>query len=161
MHDHEAFVGNLVGLPCWAVSGGGCTGSIFRLFLGERIPRERPVRNEKLDELARFYHPEYDIMPYCAWRLDGTNGPITGWLDPNNEAGAMVTGLEQLVGSTIERVRIHPPSWDLEIGFSGGRTLKIFCDATTVTDSAENWSIGHAGGPYLVATGGTLLMKSR
>ena len=125
---------------CWCVVAGGCTGSAFKLCLGEKIPREKPIPNENLDEQARLNDSEYSLMAYCAWRLDGPDGPITSWLEPNEPEGSMVMGLDRLVGDCVDRVEVFLPAGDLEVRFTRGKTLKIFCDKIATTGHL-NWFV--------------------
>ena len=147
---------SIIRKPCWYVAAGGCTGSVFKLYLGDKIPREKPVENDRLGEQARLYEPEYDIMVYCAWRLDGPDGPITSWLEPNEIDGSMVNGLNKLTGESVERIQIFLPVGDMEVEFSGGKTMKIFCDATAATDRTSNWFVHGPNGFSVDAKSGSV-----
>ena len=139
MNNHNFdFINNLT---CWYVTCGGSPGSVFRICLGAMIPRAKPLSNPKLSDQFRSNAPEYSIMAYCAWRLDSPAGVITGWLDPNEEDGPLVKGLDSLVGEKITRVELISPGWDLMLNFTGDKALRIFCDATNFTFRSTNWLI--------------------
>jgi hypothetical protein len=146
----------LVHKPCWYTAAGESTGSQFDLFLGGKVRRERPLQNIRLSEEARQYSSEYSLIVSCAWRLDGPDGPITGWREPNEHDGPMVNGLAQLVGESIRSIRVDGPAWDLEIDFTGDKTLRIFCDFTKEAEGeSTNWFVlGPAGFQLSVEQGG-------
>jgi hypothetical protein len=131
----------LLNKTCWCTVAGEGVGSIFQLYLGGKIPRQKPKTNKMLRDDARWNDAEYSLMVWCAWRLDGSQKPITGWLEPNDNAGPLVSGLVQLEGETVVDVRVHSPAWDLALEFSGQKTLQVFCDATRGTQRTENWSL--------------------
>jgi hypothetical protein len=137
----EHLKNTLLRKTCWYTLAGEGSGSIFQLYLGAKIPRQVPKRNEMLRDEARWNDAEYSLMVWCAWRLDGANEPMTSWLEPNDNSGPMVLGLAQLEGESVVDVRLCPPAWDLEIEFSGQKTLRVFCDAIKGNERTENWSV--------------------
>lgn len=141
----------MLGLPCWYVAAGGCTGSVFQLYLGKKIPRNKPVANDMLADEARVNKGEYGFMATCPWRLDAPDGPITGWLEPCENDGPMVSGLNNMVGQNVRHVRILEPSWDIEFGFTGDLTLKVFCDATKAVDRSWNWYLFGPNGLWVAS----------
>src|SRR5207248_2615731 len=127
----------LHGLECWEVSCGGAAGSTFQLALGEKVRLPVPVKKTKhFDKLPQFIG-QFCILVWCAWRLDGADGPLTSWDDTNFEAG-----LNTLVGSRIESTEIVPPAWDMNINFSNSLCLRAFCDHVPGEPSFDgNWYI--------------------
>lgn len=141
----------MLGLPCWYVAAGGCTGSTFQLYLGKKIPRIKPVANDMLPDDPRVNFGEYGLMVHCPWRLDAIAGPITGWLDPCDNDGPMVSGLNSMVGQNVRQIKILEPAWDIELAFTGDLTLKVFCDATEASDKSSNWYLFGPHGLWLAS----------
>jgi hypothetical protein len=131
----------LLNNTCWCSIAGAGAGSVFQLYFGAKIPRQKPKPNTLLRDDARWNDAEFSLMVWSAWRLDGPLRPITGWLEPNDNSGPMVKGLAQLEGETVMNVRVLPPAWDLILEFSGQKTLRVFCDATGDNPRSENWSL--------------------
>lgn len=124
------------GLPCWHVSAGKGTGAAFGLALGERIPRPEPLRNPKQPVVFQRNAGEFELMVWCAWRLDGPKGPIVSSDASEVEVGRVLG--RRLRGRTIERVRITLPlAWDLEVTFDRGLVLRVFCDQLPPTPSTD------------------------
>lgn len=136
--------GFLIGKICWYVLAGGCTGSVFDLYLGQQYPRV-PIDNDALPVHVREHEPEFSLLVRCAWRLDGQIGPITGWCEPNGNDDPLVLGLLTLVDSTITNVSVVPTGLDLILTFSNGSILRIFCDLTrnVAPPHVTNWSLFH------------------
>lgn len=123
--DLFAEVKRLVGKVCWYVSTGGAASTTFELAMGERIPREFAVPNVAHSGEFRKFDGEFGLFVWCAWRLDGTDGPLTSWDDVDENASRL---LDTLAGQKITNVKVEPPSWDLTIAFDRGYKLKVFCD---------------------------------
>ncbi len=136
----------LSGSHCWYTLAGEGTGSVFQLYLGAKIRRDRPVDNDMLSAEAIWNDPEFHLMVWCAWRLDGPSEPITGWLEPNDNDGPMVRGLAELEGESVVSVRVRAPAWDLELEFTGQKTLNVFCDLTEHSGRGENWHVSGRNG---------------
>jgi hypothetical protein len=133
----------LCGLECWRVSCGGAAGSTFQLALGEKVPLPTPaIPPEKTKYFADGF-PDFEgeacILVWCAWRLDGPNGPITSWDDAQHGVEA---GLQKLIGQKIESIDLLPPAWDANLTFSNGFRLRIFCDHVPGDPSFDgNWDL--------------------
>lgn len=137
--DLLAEVERLVGKVCWYVSTGGAASTTFQLAIGSRIPREFWMPNTAHSDEFQKFRGEFDLFVWCAWRLDGADGPLTSW-DDVDEIAAQT--LELLVGQKIASVNVKPPSWDLTIAFDRGHKLKVFCDHVIGDPSFDgNWDL--------------------
>jgi hypothetical protein len=129
----------LVGLECWYVSTGGAAKSTFELALGEKVLRPHPLRNTAHSEAFRQFEGSVSILVWCAWRLDGSHGPLTSWDDTEQ---SIKERLRSLVGARIEHVDIVPNSWDISIRFSNQSCLRVFCDHVPGDPSFDgNWDL--------------------
>lgn len=135
----QELMSRLQGKVCWYTLAGKGTGSIVQLYLGDKVPRRTPIRNDKLPASAREFDPEYSLLVYCAWRLDGATQPITSWREPEDNDGPMVRGLAELHGETIQAVEVLEPAWDLFLRFTGGKTFRVFCDRAVFEKDDINW----------------------
>ena len=143
---------NLIGQPCWSVLAGLSTGSNVSMQFGDRIPRDRPIKNSALTEEERNYDGKYGILVMStAWRLEKGSEVITGWTDSNELNGPMVQGLDQIIGSHVEEVLITEPGLDMELVFSNSIRLKIFCNQ--FGDGDDNYAYFAPGITYVVAKG--------
>lgn len=157
--DPSALVNKLLGLPCWYVSCGGCTLPTFQLALGKKVPRPRPIKNPKHSEEYRHFDGEANLLVWCAWRLDGPDSPLTSWDDTDANVEAM---LGKLVGATVESVAVAPPAWDLTLHFTGGLTLRVFCDHVPGNPSFNgNWELWSASAGLCVGPGTRVTVEPR
>jgi hypothetical protein len=130
---------SLRGLECWYVSTGGAAGSTFQLALGDKVRRTSPLKNRAHSSEFREFEGTVSLLVWCAWRLDGSDSPVTSWDDVDHN---VETGLRRLIGSRIESFDVMPPAWDLSIAFSNGLTLRVFCDHVPGDPSFEgNWDM--------------------
>lgn len=130
---------SLKGLECWYVSCGGAAGSTFQLSLGGKVRRPVPLKNPAHSEEFRQFEGEAGLYVWCAWRLDGSDGPLTSWDDTEESIEA---GLAQLIGSRIDSVEVVPPAWDMNLKFSNSLWLHVFCDHVPGDPSFEgNWDL--------------------
>jgi len=83
--------------------------------------------NPKQPAVYQRNEGEYELMVWCAWRLDGPKGPVV-----SSDAADVVVDRKltrALRGRTIERARVTVPlAWDLEVTFDRGLVLRVFCD---------------------------------
>lgn len=143
----------LIGLPCWYVSAGGCTLPSFQLALGARVPRDRPLANRAQAEEFRTHQPEAGLLVWCSWRLDEPGQETTS---SDSQPEPLLAGLGRLVGRSVERVALTGPARDLTLGFTGGATLRVFCDRVASDGSGggqENWSLHRADGVLFAGPG--------
>jgi hypothetical protein len=126
-------------LECWKVSCGGAAGSTFQLALGEKVRLPIPSKKAKYTDRFPEFEGEASILVWCAWRLDGLNGPLTSWDDT---AQAVEEGLKKLVGEKIESIDLIPPAWDATITLSNSFCLRVFCDHVPGDPSFDgNWDL--------------------
>ncbi|MDM8549321.1 hypothetical protein QUF72_04550 [Desulfobacterales bacterium HSG2] len=131
---------NLAGKRCWGVAAGEGTGSVVALDCGDKIPRDRPLRNVHLAEDQRRYKAELSLFIWCSWRLDSDTEVICGATDPNDNDGPMINGLMNLPDRRVESVDALLPGLDLTLRFDGPFCLRVFCDETNIEDDYENYS---------------------
>lgn len=126
------------GQPCWYVSIGGATSPSFVLVLGERVPRARPLVNERHPEEYRRCCGSVELLVWCSWRLQ-SNVEVMATSEQEQLLGDT---MRSLVGTHVVAVRCTPPAWDLVVDFSDGRSLEIFCDHVEPgSPIAENWEL--------------------
>ncbi len=151
----------LVRKTCWFTAPGDGFDDFVQLFLGAKLPRTSARDNPLLSEEAKWHDPEYGLMLLCAWRLDDSQRVLTAWNDPSDSHGPMVRGLAQLHGETVEGIQVTAPAWDLDLKFSGRKTLRVFCDQTANAGGVRNWLVhGHAG-LYLAVKQGCIWTDQR
>jgi hypothetical protein len=73
----------------------------------------------------------------------------------------MLAGLRRLVGSTITSVNVKKPAWDLDLTFSNGLVLRVFCDSVDLVDMDDNYSVFLPEGIFTVGARGKLLSEQR
>lgn len=157
--DPSAFVNKMLGLPCWYVSTGGAAGSTFELALGNKVPRPRRLKNPAHSEEFRLFDGEANLLIWCAWRLDGSEGPLTSWDDTDANIKAM---LAKLVGAAVESVAVTPMAWDLTLRFTADLTLRVFCDHVPGDPSFDgNWELWLADRGLCVGPGTRWTLESR
>jgi hypothetical protein len=108
----------------------------IRLDFGGSIKRKCSEK-EKAETGNEFqYEGEYDILVWCAWRLEDAENGISS-SDCSDEQREENT--KQLVGQTVIAIELLPPAWDAIITFSSGQILRIFCTYTQDSDIETNW----------------------
>lgn len=68
----------------------------------------------------------------------------------------MDKGLALIKGRTLEKVSLRNRALDLELAFSGGLRLSIFCDLCDLTDGYDNYVITWDEQHYTVRAGSVL-----
>ena len=137
----------LINRNCWLVNSGR-VGSVFELAFEPRIRRSVPLQAADYSEDFRFFEGESNLLVWCTWRLDGSQGPLTG---SDNYEPAL--HLSRLINQYIYKIDIDPNSWDMNLFFTDSLILRIFCDHVPPDCSFNgNWdiSIQHnilSGGP--------------
>src|SRR5258707_1132707 len=104
----------LEGLECWYVSTGVAAGSTFQLALGKKVERSVPLKNRAYWKQSRRFQGEVGLLVWCAWRLDGSDSPLTSWDDAE---ASVEGGLLRLVGARATTVEVISPAWDMTIEF--------------------------------------------
>lgn len=125
------------GNQCWHASVGGCTLPTFNLVLGEAIKRTVPIGNSSQPPLFQTHRGRYEFLIWCTWRLEQTDHVI---VSSDGKDSDIVLGIERLVGLTLTSVGVKAPAWDLDMEFSDGYKLVVFCDHTESDPSVDgNW----------------------
>jgi hypothetical protein len=144
---------SLLGKVCWNISAAGSAGGhdcAFRLALGEKILKRRPLIEPSSTEEIRSYVSECTLFVTCRWRLDGPTGPLSSSSE-HREAQAQCLE-ETLVGKRVRSVRCLSPAWDLSIEFTGNSILHIFC-VLIGPDPLENWWLRMEFGQIMMLAG--------
>lgn len=141
--EFSARLSTLVAQKVRNVNVGGSTGSIFVLHLCD--PKD-PEHGEAIDQESG-----HNIMVKCSWRLDDTKNsrPITGWQEDSDMQGVMTRRLKSVINDIVTRIEISAFS-DLEVYFSSGKRLFVFCDLTPYVEADFNWSLGTSEGTYAI-----------
>jgi hypothetical protein len=135
----DGAIRSLEGLECWEVSCGGAAGSTFQLALGKKVPLPAPSKKTKHSHAFPEFEGEASILVWCAWRLDGSDGPLTSWDDTKESIEEELT---KLTSSRIESIEVIPPAWDMNIKFSNSLCLRVFSDHVPGDPSFEgNWDL--------------------
>jgi hypothetical protein len=131
---------HLVGKNCWGFVAGEGTGSVVALDFGDRVKRDRPLKNPHLTREQRENSAELSLLVQCAWRLDSPEQVICSAWDSNVADGPMLAGLQRVVGKNVYSVVVDVVSLDLTLRFDAGLCLKIFCDRVNVDEDEDNYS---------------------
>ena len=136
---HAQILAALRGKKCWYVSCGGSAGTTFQLALGERVRRSAIINNTAHSEEFRAFEGEANLLVWCSWRLDGSEGPLSSSDDTMDH---VVQALSMLADRVIDCVAIDMPGWDLRLEFNGGLVIKVFCDHVPGDPSFDgNWDL--------------------
>jgi hypothetical protein len=155
----SALVHSIEGLRCWYVSCGGCTLPTFKLALGAKVPRQRPLKNPAQSEEFRQFEGEASLLVWCSWRLDSADAPLTS---SDDEPAGIETHLQRLVGICVESVRLAAPAWDLTVSFANGLVLHVFCDHVPGAPSFDgNWELWRKEVALIVGPGVRVVTQAR
>lgn len=145
----QAMFARLEGMPCWHVSAGGCTWPSFNLAMGDRIPRRRPLSNERQPKEFRENDPSASLLVWTSWRLESASLPVASSED---REGVALPELEKLIGRTVVGARVLNGCLDLELAFSGDLAVRVFCGYVTESSGMdENWQFNIHGGKTVAA----------
>lgn len=136
-------VAGLKGQELWGVVCGAGTGSVLAFSAGPVKKRERPLSNACIPERIRLFEGTFDLMVYCAWRVETRDTVIGGSADSNHSEGKLVEAATLIEGRTVAVAEVQYPALDLVLRPEGddGLTLRLFCDAVGAKD--ENEDDGH------------------
>jgi hypothetical protein len=137
----RAALSQLVDKECWSVVAGRGTGSTIHMALGRRVPRRAPLLNETLSALERTHEGEFDLFIESAWRLERGAEVLCGSTDDDDNDGAMVAGLGQLVGKRVLSVVVCTPVPDFAMRLEDELCLNVFCDQTNLKTTSDNYSV--------------------
>ena len=139
-----AFVARVDGLPCWRAytSAGNSPG----LLLGRKVRRAQADAmkdHHRWKDLPpdsdRFFTSEVLFIAWCSWRLDGEDQPISSSDDSEGSASAAIG---ELAGTSLKSAKVSAPAGDLELRFSNGQCLRVFCDHVPGDPSFDgNWEL--------------------
>ncbi len=138
--DLEEALNTLDGKTCWSVVAGGASGSVVSLDFGEKIPRERPLRNPELTEDQRLFKGESSLFVECDWRLETEQEVLCSSTDPVPFSAAVLASLDQMVDRRIVGIEVAKPGWDVGLRFEGALHLSVFCSETG-GDERDNYSL--------------------
>lgn len=141
--DFRARLDMIVRRVCCGIAAGPNTGLNVDLHFGEKVQVPMPLRSSSK---GPKYDGEVNLFVGCAWRLDGETEVICGSTDGNEVEGPMVRGLRRLEGLLATGYSLRGPALDMDLAFSGGYTMRIFCDAVN-EEAGDNYGV------YLNGTG--------
>lgn len=151
----------MAGLPCWNVQA-GAVGSMASLHIGAKVPLDKPLPypNRSLTPDEHKFRGEYVLyIEDCPWRLESTDAVIALWTQSNAPDGPMVTGLNRLIGTTIDSAQVTLPGMDLAVRFDNGLTLRVFPDQSD-PDEGDNYSLSIKDDKtYIIAANSTVYVE--
>src|SRR5262249_9046674 len=99
----------------------------------------------------RRYEGEVNLLVWCAWRLDSSDGPLTSWDDAPDRIRAQ---LARLQGIRVRAASAVAPTWDLSVSFWNGLKLRVFCDHVPDDPSFDgNWELWRTQDALVVGPG--------
>ncbi len=161
IEDFVSTIQHLVGKKCWGFVAGEGTGSVVALDFGDRMKRDKPLRNPHLTREQRENSAELSLLVQCVWRLDSSEQVICGAWDSNVIGGPMLAGLQRVVGKDVCSVVVDMVSLDLTLWFDAGLCLKIFCDRVNVDEDEDNYSFHVPARTFVVGTRSRLSIEPR
>jgi len=128
----------IIGQSPWHVSAGGVTAPTFKLVLGSKIRRARPLKNPAQPEEFQLFEGSIQILVWCSWRIQTPSSLIAS--SAQGEQGLI--HVRSFVGVPIRDAICESPFGDLTVGFADDRTIKIFPDAVEDEENAiPNWEL--------------------
>lgn len=148
---------HLLGKKCWRVSAGPGTGSMFSLDFGRKICCSKPLNNPKLTHDQNHNEGQMCIfVEFAAWRLDRLNKVLCSSTTDNRKDGPMVRNLNKLVGKVVAKVIVLTLAQDLELHFTNGYVLRLFCDQANEIEDHDNYSMKLDNTWYVVKSWGKI-----
>lgn len=152
----RSFVARAEGLPCWRAYTS--VGNSPALLLGQRVRRSvanamqsHPRWKDLPPDSDRFFTSEAQFIIWCAWRLDSGTDTISSSDDAEESARAAIA---ELSGAALQSARVSMPAGDLELSFSNGQVLRVFCDHVPGEPSFDgNWELRIERSHVLVGPG--------
>jgi hypothetical protein len=93
------------GVRCWHVSAGASTASSFMLVFGDKIRRDRPLRNPSQPEAFRIHKGSVQLLVWCSWRLQNASSVLAS----SDQGPGWVEQLQELIGQTVTDLVCLPP----------------------------------------------------
>ena len=137
---------------CWSVIGPS-TGSIVSFGFGNKILRDNPLKNEMLNFENRRYKPEFDLLIYCAWRIENEFEIFVGSENTYDEIFDKLNILQDL---KMVDYSIEEPAFDLKIFFENNLILNVFCTNTNPDEIETNYDLYIPNGCITVGCNGML-----
>jgi hypothetical protein len=134
------------GRKCWYAF---CTGSAFQMAFGQKLRRDRELKNQHHPLVYRQFEGESGLVVWCTWRIEGSQGPIAS---SESKERLCIDSIPKAIGRTVLAVEIGP-GWNLRIEFSGGLVLTVFPDnvgPSHIIDS--NWELWRPEDGYFIGT---------
>jgi hypothetical protein len=125
----------IVGEECWAIIGGPGTGSAILLDLGAKLPRDQPLKNDKLTAEERQFEAPYSINTRCSWRVEQAGRVVGSWVALPEEGWWVRSGLDRIKNRRLTAYELGSPVPDLRLQFDDV-VLALFAD--TLSESASN-----------------------
>jgi hypothetical protein len=156
----DQFFAGILGKKCWAVIAGPGTGSVVDLYFGEKIRRVRPLTNSALSAEERLFEGEQSLVVYSAWRIESDSEIIS----TSQNVGASGIDLRQilsLIGEVVVRVEFVSSFYDLQVAFSNGLKLRVFCDLSTGNEEESNYVMFNKSSSIAITPAGRMVVESR
>ena len=143
-------VAPLIGLPVWAVHK--LAMNMLVIFVGKK----RVMEDDKALPPSVFGQGEWGIWIATDWRLEGATDVI---VSSGDDKALILPGVQQLVDTRIDSIRVFPPGLDTHFTFSGQRTLKVF---PVETQESLHWRLYAPQGRMLnIGPGNTYSFASK
>ncbi len=142
---------------CWSLIGPSM-GSIVSFGFGNKILRDKPLKNELLNDENRRYKSEFDLLIYCAWNIESNFEVIVSSEDNYDDIKEKVSIIQNqnLVDFCIEE-----PAFDLKIFFENNLILNLFCTNTNPDEIATNYDFYIPNGCITVGCNGILSFEEQ
>ena len=125
-------VKDLIGLEYIESKWGDGTGSVLLLNFARSDYLNLP------SALNQFEQP-IKLMICCAWRIMTKEKAVLSWRDITIRDQALNYALDSLKQSKITKADYQSSTNDLNLYFSNGSSLSIFCDVTNNYESDDNY----------------------
>lgn len=147
------------GNSCWHVSAGGVSWPSVMLALGEKIPRDRPLRNEAQPAVFRENDPSVSLLIWCSWRVELPKGPM-GSSDGGETSERMV---KEISGKRVQSCEHFAPGHDLTVTFDDLTVLRVFADHVDAVECSfeQNWELTTPSFEVSAGPGSNIQVRSR
>lgn len=129
----------MAGEKCWSFMANVNTGSCVSIDIGQKVLREKPLRNPRISKEERIYRGEFHFYVNCSWRIDWKGEVLCGGEDDKSEQGSMMIGLREMLNRRVVSVELEQPGLDVALEFEGGLVFRIFCDEFEEEEDVENY----------------------
>lgn len=137
----KRYIKEFVGKLCWDVGCGRNVGSSFSLQLGRKVKVNTFAYSKTPRKLSFRTVGEHNLLVWCSWRLSKKDNLVVTSDDCENHY-KWCKYLRKLAGHKITKAKILNSFFDMQIDFTDGYQLNIFCDHGTREPSIDtNWEI--------------------